>query len=517
MNRSSDHSALAFATLVTCIGVWGCANWPWSSPTIAIANGEPITRAEFDRYYASGVPDDSGNIPVRHSRFDETTALESYIQHRILLQTARERGIEHHPFYVHEVRWFEEKQMVEALLFQIASERWEANSSRENAESSENRRASEIPSLARNPGFRDAYQRELRAAAAIVSRLPDRYEADSSPHAAPVAGLRDGEVAKINGEVIGEDEFVAWYEKSNPKERRDRGYAVSPTEALESMIAIRLFVQEADRRGLREDPAIRQAVAHFAEYKLIEALTLSVTEAEVTDQTVRHYYDEHPDQFADRPFRYRFLLVPSNLVNPVFERLRKQLDFDAIAADFSLHFETSDRCDDWEYRERIENPLFAQAIERLDEPGKKIGVQDGDGYAFIERMPAPPDPEPDPFEVVEEDLRRLLNCESEVFFKEVITNSADVVILDPSLDRVAVEDAQRRAKAEAAAQKARAECEQAKREGSTEACSEEREAEPEEDASRPPRSESEIREEASETARNACADFAVKVSRVTCQ
>jgi hypothetical protein len=386
-----------------------------------------------------------------------------------LIQTARERGIESHPFYVNEVRWFEDKKLVDALLLQVAAKRWKANSSRENAASSRDLRTAEIESLARDPGFRDEYQRELRATAAIVAR----YDAAPGPHAASVPDLRDGEVAKINGEVISEDEFAAWYEKSNPEERRDRGYAVSPKEALESMIEIRLFVQEAERRGLREDSTVREAVDHFAEYKLIEALTISVTEVEVTDQTVRQYYDEHPDQFSDRPARYRFLLVPPNLVTPVFQMLRKQLNFDALAAEFSLRFETSDRCDDWEYRERIEQPLFASSIARLDEPGKMIGSQDGKGFAFIERMPAPPDPKPDPFEVVEEDLRLLLNCESEVFFKEVLTNSAEVVILDPALDPAANEGAQQR-------------------------------------------DEAEIREEASATAHSTCADLAVKASRAAC-
>jgi len=69
--------------------------------------------------------------------------------------------------------------------------------------------------------------------------------------------------------------------------------------------------------------------------------------------------------------------------------------------------------------------------------GRRVGQIAGTptlhSYGFVKRLETQPS-SPDPFLLVESDIRQRMECESRVFFMEMVRNSAQIEILDPVLE-----------------------------------------------------------------------------------
>ena len=68
---------------------------------------------------------------------------------------------------------------------------------------------------------------------------------------------------------------------------------------LEQMIAQRLFLLDAQRNLMEREPAFKEQLAAIKEQLLMEyAIEKAVKDVRLTEDEVRRYYDEHPEQFA---------------------------------------------------------------------------------------------------------------------------------------------------------------------------------------------------------------------------
>lgn len=68
---------------------------------------------------------------------------------------------------------------------------------------------------------------------------------------------------------------------------------------LEQMISQRLFLMDAQRNLMEREPAFKEQLAAVKEQLLMEyAIEKAIQNVKLTEEEVRGYYDEHPEQFA---------------------------------------------------------------------------------------------------------------------------------------------------------------------------------------------------------------------------
>lgn len=239
-------------------------------------------------------------------------------------------------------------------------------------------------------------------------------------------------LAIINGEAITSAELERYRDGAD----FGRGQ-IGERTAFSFYLDRRLFLQAARAREIDPGEPRRASGARVQlkrESLLIDAVRDRIVEEEVTDEAVRRYYDEHIDEFTDSRIHYRFVQVRPSHAEEITARLQTEGDLDAIAHDYSLSFETSRRCEDLTFSvQNTSSHAFHLALGRLERPGQIVGTPTLHSYGFVQRLETPP-PTPDPFLLVEPDIRQRMECESAVFFVEMVRNSAQVEILDPDLE-----------------------------------------------------------------------------------
>ena len=109
---------------------------------------------------------------------------------------------------------------------------------------------------------------------------------------------------------------------------------------LDELIKKELLYQEAQKKGLDKDEEFRQKIEEFKKITLIGYLLEKEVEekAEVTDQEVKEYYEQHKEDFANiTQMRASHILVKTESeAQEVLERIKKGESFAKVAREKSI-------------------------------------------------------------------------------------------------------------------------------------------------------------------------------------
>lgn len=154
---------------------------------------------------------------------------------------------------------------------------------------------------------------------------------DGAPAGAPAAAKkgelteeqRRAVLAKVGERVITLGEYVATLERMDPFERMRYQSAERRKQLLDEMIEVELLAQEAERRGLDEEPETRLRLQQILRDEVLERLRQELPDpADLPERDVRAYYDAHRDEFRE-PERRRVLHISTG-TRALAEKIAKE-------------------------------------------------------------------------------------------------------------------------------------------------------------------------------------------------
>lgn len=145
----------------------------------------------------------------------------------------------------------------------------------------------------------------------------------AQPPAAPqsaVAAVADSQraVAVINGETVTVEKLDHMYNNLNTQMRKNYDSNGGKGALLENYIRKRLLIQEAIKSGFNKRPEVLEALEAVKESALFDRYVRDVVAAPiVSDDDVKKYYTEHPDEFATpEKLHVRHLVIAVTDVGP---------------------------------------------------------------------------------------------------------------------------------------------------------------------------------------------------------
>ena len=150
--------------------------------------------------------------------------------------------------------------------------------------------------------------------------------------------MQDRIVAQVGGKPIMASEIDAAIMQMG---QRGQSYNNPQGRAviLEQLINKKLFLLDAQRNLLERDPEFKEQLARVKE-ELLASFNIqkAVEKVRVTDDEIKKFYDEHPDQFdAGESFNASHILVDSEeLAKELYEKIKSgELKFEDAAMEHS--------------------------------------------------------------------------------------------------------------------------------------------------------------------------------------
>jgi peptidyl-prolyl cis-trans isomerase C len=188
----------------------------------------------------------------------------------------------------------------------------------------------------------------LACCALLVLLLPgcDKKEAPGSTTAQPGAAKKAGTpVVTWEGGSLTLEELQRYVGQMNPAARTRVESPEQRREYAEGLARFELFVSEARRRGLENDPEVQEAMRRAMVQRLLFK-EFDEKQPEISSEDIAGYYQVHKDEFVQPArFRYSHLKVPAPQGSPdraskkkraqaLLEKARnlQPLDFDAFDA-----------------------------------------------------------------------------------------------------------------------------------------------------------------------------------------
>ena len=151
----------------------------------------------------------------------------------------------------------------------------------------------------------------LTAAACAPACAPERPSdrASQAPQVGEDTERARQPVALVNGEEITIGEFERRIDGLTPAARARYGTVEKRQELLDSMVIFEILADEAERKGLAEDPAVLHAMKEAMVRKmLVEELRERAPLSALDDDELRQAYQERIDEYR-RPPRRRGVLL----------------------------------------------------------------------------------------------------------------------------------------------------------------------------------------------------------------
>ncbi|HEV7919894.1 MAG TPA: peptidylprolyl isomerase [Thermoanaerobaculia bacterium] len=125
-------------------------------------------------------------------------------------------------------------------------------------------------------------------------------------------------VAVINGETITEEQLNRMYDNLGARMKANYQKSGGKGAFLENYIAKRLIIQEALKSGFDKKPEIQAELQAAREAALFDRYVRDViAQPVITDEEVRKYYDEHPDEFhTPETVKVRHIIIMPNGAGP---------------------------------------------------------------------------------------------------------------------------------------------------------------------------------------------------------
>jgi peptidyl-prolyl cis-trans isomerase C len=177
------------------------------------------------------------------------------------------------------------------------------------------------------------------------------------PMAHPVASQSSASASRENGSPTGDaavvaevgtkkiaaadlrEALVAERKRALSEKRVDSFAADAGRKTLQNLIDVKLFALSARERGLDRRPDIARRIEDLVDEALAQAeLADALSREPTTDEALRRYYDDHPDEFQSAPrVRARHIVVRTrDEAAAIRQDLAKGADFAAIAREHNI-------------------------------------------------------------------------------------------------------------------------------------------------------------------------------------
>jgi len=178
-------------------------------------------------------------------------------------------------------------------------------------------------------------------------------------------------VAVINGETVTAEKLDRMYSNLNTQMRQNYDANGGKGALLENYIRKRLLIQEAIKSGYNKRPDVVEAVDAAREAALFDRYVRDVVAAQiVTDNDVKTYYTEHPDDFATpEKVHVRHIVIGVTEVGPARKTKEEALDrIKKIAVDLrSEDVASAQSTSNPEVLARLRLAHFADAAKKYSE------------------------------------------------------------------------------------------------------------------------------------------------------
>jgi EpsD family peptidyl-prolyl cis-trans isomerase len=204
---------------------------------------------------------------------------------------------------------------------------------------------------------------------------PAQQSAPAQPPAAQSAAVAVPDskkpVAVINGETVTAEKLDRMYSNLNTQMRQNYDANGGKGALLENYIRKRLLIQEAIKSGYNKRPDVVEAVDAAREAALFDRYVRDVVAAQiVTDNDVKTYYTEHPDDFATpEKVHVRHIVIGVTEVGPARKTKEEALDrIKKIAVDLrSEDVASAQSTSNPEVLARLRLAHFADAAKKYSE------------------------------------------------------------------------------------------------------------------------------------------------------
>jgi len=178
-------------------------------------------------------------------------------------------------------------------------------------------------------------------------------------------------VAVINGETVTAEKLDRMYSNLNTQMRQNYDANGGKGALLENYIRKRLLIQEAIKSGYNKRPDVVEAIDAAREAALFDRYVRDVVAAQiVTDNDVKTYYTEHPDDFATpEKVHVRHIVIGVTEVGPARKTKEEALDrIKKIAVDLrSEDVASAQSTSNPEVLARLRLAHFADAAKKYSE------------------------------------------------------------------------------------------------------------------------------------------------------
>jgi parvulin-like peptidyl-prolyl isomerase len=163
-------------------------------------------------------------------------------------------------------------------------------------------------------------------------------------------GIRGEALARIDDTVITVGDLERRINEQSPYARGRYKAQDKQKELLGEMVRLEVFVHEAERRGLQNDPEVARTIKQLLAQRLLKDELGKVRLEDITESAARHYFDDHLSVFNQpEQVEVAWILVKDAgtarrvLADPRIKQPAGDPGFRALVAEYSQDGDTKDR------------------------------------------------------------------------------------------------------------------------------------------------------------------------------
>jgi peptidyl-prolyl cis-trans isomerase C len=172
----------------------------------------------------------------------------------------------------------------------------------------------------------------------VASQTPSSATRGTGPAAEDTAVVAEVGAKKIAAADLREA-LVAERKRALSEKRVDAFAADAGRKTLQGLIDVKLFALTAREQGLDRRPDIARRIEDLVDEALAQAeLADTLSREPITDEALRRYYDDHPDEFQAAPrVRARHIVVRTREeATAIRQDLEKGADFATVAREHNI-------------------------------------------------------------------------------------------------------------------------------------------------------------------------------------